>query len=188
MWVPAPHRLTLQSIRRAAVRRIGLNISTTTLDVYQANRPNDEQAVTVSATGGTFSLDFKGQTTGGAGTGSLTAGSPTVGSLVTAAGTGILSAADGTGTVKEKSAEVREAKTTTGIFAVGQAISGAGIPGGTTIVNVGTGKLILSAEATASGSAVALAAGSAEITGLATTTGRFVAGQPISGAGIAIRN
>jgi DNA-binding beta-propeller fold protein YncE len=151
---------------------------------YQANHPDDEQTVTVSATGGTFSLDFKGQTTGGAGTGSLTAGSQTVSSLVTAAGTGILSAATGMGTVKEKSAEVREVKTTTGAFVVGQTISGAGIPEGTTIVNVGSGKLTLSAGATASGSAVALAAGSKEVTGLATITGRFVAGQPISGAGI----
>ncbi len=69
-------------------------------------------------------------------------------------------------------------------FAVGQTISAPGIPAGTTIIAVGAGTLTLSTDATGSGSAVALSAFSSEVTSVATTTGEFVVGQPVSGTGI----
>jgi hypothetical protein len=154
---------------------------------YRANDPDARQTVTVSATGGVFTLGFGGQSTGGGGTGSLSAGSPVVGSLVTAAGSGNLSAATGTGALKKSEAVVEALKTTsTGAFAVGQTISGTGIPAGTTIVKVEATKLTLSQAATATGAKVALSAGSEEVTGLTTTLGRFVAGQPLSGVGVPV--
>jgi hypothetical protein len=107
----------------------------------------------------------------------------------------------GTGTLSEGSDEVISLSTGEGTFAVGQPISGKGIPAGATIVAVGTGTLTLSAPAAATGSGVALAAGmtgtfaegsgnlsagSDEVAAPATSGGAFEVGQPISGKGIPV--
>jgi hypothetical protein len=65
----------------------------------------------------------------------------------------------GTGTLTSGSKTVTSVVESTGIFVIGDAISGTGIPAGTTIVKaVPSGTLELSAAATASGSGVSLAA------------------------------
>jgi hypothetical protein len=155
---------------------------------YDAHHPNAEQKVDVAATGGTFTLEFDGQSTGGtgAGTGGVTTGSPIVSGLVTAAGTGNVSGAAGTGTLSKESETVKEVATTGGKFEKGQEISGEGIPANTTIEAVSGTTLTLSAKATVSGETkgVALTAGSAEVTNVAMTSGRFFAGDQIAGAGI----
>ncbi len=152
---------------------------------YQANEPNERQAVTVSATGGTFTLGFGGQETGGTAKGNLAAGSTTVESLITAEGKGNLSAATGTGTITAGSTEVKALATTTGAFAVGQTLASTGsISGGIKIIAVTATTLTLSKPAKASAAGVALKAGATEITGLSTTFGRFVVGQPIAGSGL----
>jgi len=74
--------------------------------------------------------------------------------------------------------------TSTGAFAIGQQISGPGIPSGATVTALGAGTLELSAPATANGSAVALTAGSKTVTGLTTSTGAFAIGAAISAPGI----
>ncbi len=101
-----------------------------------------------------------------------------------AAGTGDLSAATGMGSFSEKSTEVTVLATEAGAFAVGQEISGAGIPEKTTITKVVGSILTLSAETTESGIVVELHAGSNEVTGVAATAGAFEKGQELSGAGI----
>jgi hypothetical protein len=153
---------------------------------YNAHHPNAEQKVDVAATGGTFTLEFNGQSTGGTGAGGVTAGSPIVSGLVTAAGTGNVSGAAGTGTLSKESETVKEVATTGGKFEKGQTISGEGIPANTTIEAVSGTTLTLSAKATVSEEkkGVALTAGSAEVTNVAMTSGRFFAGDQITGAGI----
>jgi hypothetical protein len=108
-----------------------------------------------------------------------------------AAATGNLSAATGTGTLTEKSTEVTALATTAGTFAVGQEISGTGIPAGTTIAALeptGPGTLTLSAPVNEneSGTGVELHAGSRVVTGFSISagTGAFVVGQAIFGKGI----
>ena len=68
--------------------------------------------------------------------------------------------AAGSGDVVEGSTEITDVNTTNGVFKVGQAIKGTGIPGGATIVAVHkmAGTLTLSAAANASGVGVALEA------------------------------
>ncbi len=92
----------------------------------------EQQTVTVEGapTGGTFKLTFKGQSTGATGTGDLTNGSSTVSSVVTS----------------------------TGAFVAGEAVSGIGIPAGTTITTVGAGTLTLSNAASATGTGIAFSA------------------------------
>jgi hypothetical protein len=91
-----------------------------------------EQTITIggSPTGGTFTLTFKGQSVADTGTGDLHEGSDEITGLVA----------------------------TTGAFGTGETIEGAGIPPGTTITHAlqGGGVLQLSADATASGTGVAL--------------------------------
>jgi NHL repeat-containing protein len=84
--------------------------------------PDDEQLLTVKATGGKFSLFFAGKTTGAKGTGRLAKGSQTVSKVIT----------------------------TSGAFAVGQPISDPNgfIPSGTTIAAVNAETLVLSQPAT----------------------------------------
>jgi hypothetical protein len=108
-----------------------------------------------------------------------------------AAATGDLSAATGTGTLAEKSTEVTALATTAGAFAVGQEVSGTGIPAGTTIAALeptGPGTITLSAPVNEneSGNGVELHAGSREVTGLSISAGpgAFVVGQTIFGKGI----
>jgi hypothetical protein len=101
------------------------------------------------------------------------------GPLVT--GTGDLSAATGMGSFSEKSTEVTVLATGSGAFAVGQEISGAGIPEKTTIATIVGSTITLSAETTEAGIAVELHAGSREVTAV---TGAFAVGQEISGPGL----
>ena len=84
--------------------------------------PIERQQLTVKANGGRFSLTFNGRATGPRGTGGRQSGSTLVNGLVPTEGT----------------------------FAVGQGISGQGIPPGTTIVTVEAGTLKLSQPATES--------------------------------------
>ena len=151
---------------------------------YEANEPDERQSLTVSATGGTFVVGFEGQQTGGSAEGSLSSGSETVSALITAKGTGDLSAATGTGTFSAGSQTITGLTTSTGAFAVGQRIKGAGIPGATLITSTSATTLSLSKPVTESGAGAELQAGSTVVTGLSTALGRFVAGQRLSGAGI----
>ena len=89
---------------------------------------NEQQTVTLSgATGGSFTLSFKSQTTTMTGTGNVTSGSNEI--------TGFASSAS---------------------FFAGLAISGPGIPAGTTVTAINSGILTLSASATASASGATL--------------------------------
>jgi hypothetical protein len=133
---------------------------------------NERQEVAVDATGGTFSLSFKGQSSGATGTANLAEFD-----------------ASGSGDLSEGSNEVTNLNTASGAFAAGQQVEAAGIPAGTTISEViaGESKLILSAavQAGATGTAVALKVRSRKVTGLNTSTGAFVLGEAIEGTGIA---
>jgi len=100
-----------------------------------------------------------------------------------ATGTGALSAAEGTGNTKEGSETVEGVTTSSGAFAVGQSISGPGIPEGATIFAVGSGTLTLSAAATAEGT-VALKAGSRLITAVSTESGVFTVGEEVKAPGL----
>ncbi len=105
-------------------------------DVVAAGSPdnaNEVQWATVNAAAGTFRLTF------GA-TGTNTTG------------------ATGTGDVAELSTTVSNVVTSTGAFVQGEAITGAGIPAGTTIAAVGAGTITLSQQATATNSGTALTA------------------------------
>jgi hypothetical protein len=84
--------------------------------------PNDAQAIKVIATGGKFSLEFNGETTGTRGTGDFATGSNIVTNVEVSNG---------------------------GPFTVGERFSGGGVPPGTEIIGVGAGTLTLSATATA---------------------------------------
>jgi hypothetical protein len=74
--------------------------------------------------------------------------------------------------------------TSSGAFAVGQRISGAGIPGDAVVAAVGSGALTLSEPVLAPGSGVALTGTPDVITDLAGSTGAFTVGEAISGPGI----
>jgi hypothetical protein len=88
------------------------------------NSSADEvQTATVKATGGAFSLAFDGATTGAAGRGDVANGSMTLSNVITEDGS----------------------------FAIGQTITGNGIPTGTTITGVGASTLTISAAATSTG-------------------------------------
>jgi hypothetical protein len=87
--------------------------------------------------------------------------------------------------VQAFSKTVTNLSTSTGTFAAGQRIEGAGIAPGTTIVAVGPTTLTLSEPPTAPGTAVALTADDTVITNLHTASGAFVTGEAISGPGIA---
>jgi hypothetical protein len=72
--------------------------------------------------------------------------------------------ATGTGKRTSGSAAVEEVSTASGAFAVGQGVSGEGLPFGTTILAVGAGTLTLSANATKSTAASASLAATSECT------------------------
>ena len=99
------------------------------------------------------------------------------GDLSAATGEGALSAATGEGALVKDSTEVTGLTTTKGAFAVGQEISGAGIPGQTTITALGALTLTLSAAATEDQTKTSLQAASKTITGVNTSNGAFAAGQ-----------
>jgi sugar lactone lactonase YvrE len=71
-----------------------------------------------------------------------------------------------------------------GPFVAGHAISGAGIPEGTTIEALGAGTLTLSKLPTKAGTGVPLTAGSTAVSAMSTTTGKLANGETISGPGI----
>jgi len=79
---------------------------------------------------------------------------------------------------------LKEVTTTEGAFEVGEAITGKGIPSGTTIVEANPPELVLSGPVDEAGSSVAIGAASTALTGVATTEGRFEPGTPIVGEGI----
>lgn len=131
------------------------------------------QQVKVVATGGTFTLGFGGQSTGGAGTGTLSSGSKTISSLVTAVGAGNLTVG---------SAEVKLVTVASGQFVAGQPISGTGIPVGTTVISVGT-----VTETSGTRSLKLSNAATATVTGAQLSSEGplpFAVGQQIAGAGI----
>ena len=101
------------------------------------------------------------------------------GDLSAASGEGDLSAATGSGDLVKDSTEVTGLATTKGAFAIGQEISGAGIPGGATITALGASSLTLSAAATEDTTKSSLQAASKTITGVLTSKGAFAAGQRI---------
>jgi hypothetical protein len=100
------------------------------------------------------------------GTGDLTEGSKVITNLIAAKGTAKLTA---------NSPTITGLTTTVGKFIVGQPVSGTGIPAGTTIINVSGSTLTLSANATASGSSVAISSAGPL---------PFAVGQTIEAAGI----
>ncbi len=160
---------------------------------YEANQPDERQALTVKATGGLFGLAFKGKSLGGEFSADLSAGSTEATALATAAGSADLKAGVGTadlhgavgkGAVVAESSTVTLASTSEGAFAVGQTITGEGIPAETKINAVSGTELTLSAKATESAAGVSLHAGTPTLTGLSTSEGEFEAGQTISGEGI----
>jgi hypothetical protein len=153
------------------------------LRIIGAVNPNslptsEEQTIAVEGapTGGTFTLTFNGQSTGGASTGALTSGSPTV--------TGIpLPPVKGTGNVLHSTgkdnqtgnSEVTGVTASVGEFRPGQAISGPGIAPGAHINSVNGTTLGLSTENTKA------------VTGAALTSAGlspFTPGESIGGAGI----
>ena len=134
--------------------------------VNSATTTNAIQSLTISgASGGNFSLGFDGQTT-------------------SATATGNLSAATGQGDLSSGSEEVSGLATKSGQFAVGQEISGSGIPSATTIAKIGSGTLELSQPASETATGAELSAGSKTISALTTKAGVFAAGEPITGSGI----
>jgi hypothetical protein len=160
---------------------------------YEANEPDERQALTVSATGGLLSLGFEGRHLGGAFTANLSNGSRLAEGLVTADGVADLRAASGTatlsggvgkGTIIAGSKKVTAASASEGAFANGQTISGNGIPAGTTIVAVAGSELTLSAAATESEAGVVLTTGTTSLASVTATEGAFEVGQVIEGPGI----
>ena len=161
---------------------------------YEANHPDELQALTVSATGGSFSVSDQGHAYGGPFHADLTTGSKTATALTTAKGTAKLSAAKGTaklkvgvgtGTVIAGSSTITALTTKEGAFEANQLISGPGIPPGTKVNTVKAGELLISAPATASQANAPISAGSLSLGTLATSEGAFEAGQQIEGEGIA---
>ena len=87
-------------------------------------------------------------------------------------------------TVRAGTSTLSSLATSEGEFEAGMRISGEGIPSGATIVSATATTLTLSAAVTKPGTGVAISAGQSTLTGLSVSAGSFVAGQPISGAGI----
>ncbi len=161
---------------------------------YEANEPEERQALTVAASGGVFGLGLEGQRFGGAATVTLSSGSKAATALATATATATLSAATGTGdlngasgkgTVITGSTTITALSTTVGSFAVGETINGEGIPSNTTITAIkpegALQELTISAAATKSAAHTTLRTGTTTITSLTTGEGSFVVGQGIAG-------
>ena len=122
-----------------------LAIDQSTGDLYVAEPGHSAiQQIAVNATGGTYNLTFRGQTTG-------------------ARGDGTYSATTGHGNLFGGTEEITGVSTAAGAFAAGQKIEGKGIPRNTHIREVGTSTLLLDRLTTASGTGVALTAGSGEV-------------------------
>ncbi len=164
-----------------------------TEEAFQANEPNERQAVTVKATSGLLGLGFEGRRLGGSFSADLSSGSKTFEGLVTAKGLADVHAADGTanlsgavgeGTVISGSKTLTAVTANEGAFAAGQTISGEGIPSGTTIVTVSGSELTISTAATKSLANTPVRSGTTSLTSLSASEGVFEAGEAISGTGI----
>jgi hypothetical protein len=160
---------------------------------YEANQPDETQSLTVSATGGLFSLAYGGRRYGGPITADLTSGSTAATALSTATGTANLRAAkgtanlkgaNGTGTVISGSTAITAVSAKEGTFEAGQLISGPGLAAGTKVTAVKAGELTISSPAAASQAGVALSAGSVTLSSLSTSEGAFEVGQQVEGQGI----
>ncbi|MDX6608250.1 MAG: hypothetical protein QOF85_175 [Solirubrobacterales bacterium] len=174
---------------------------------YQANEPDEHQALTVSASGGVFGLGFEGRRFGGPGIANLTAGSKAATALRTATATATLKGAVGTGTLKGASGKgtliagssvITSVSTSKGSFEVGQGIKGEGIPAldekgnpiDTTIVAIKaeeglpTAEITISRPANKSLTHVNLSSGAAALTEVSTKEGSFEVGQAIEGGSI----
>ncbi len=145
-----------------------------------------EQTITVEGapTGGTFSLAFAGQSTGGTSAGTLTSGSPVVTGipLPPVKGTGDVVAGFGAGpghcdqTGQSTDQCVLGVSASVGEFHAGQAIAGPGIAPGTTIQSVVGTELTLNQATTESVQGAQLTS---------TEPSPFVRGEAVSGTGIA---
>ncbi len=162
-------------------------------EAFEANEPNERQALTVRATGGLLGLGFEGRRLGGAFSADLSTGSKTLEGLVTAkgladvhaaSGTANLSGAVGEGTVISGSKTLTAVTASEGTFAIGQTISGEGIPSGTTIVTVSGSEVTISAAATKSLANTPVRSGTTTLTSLSASEGVFEVGEAISGTGI----
>ncbi len=166
-----------------------------TEEAFEANEPNERQALTVKATGGLLGLGFEGRRLGGSFSADLSTGSKTLEGLVTAKGLADVHAANGTanlsgavgeGTVISGSKTLTAVTTSEGTFAIGQTISGEGIPSGTTIVTVSGSEVTISAAATKSVANTPVRSGTTTLTSLSVSEGVFEAGEAISGPGIPV--
>ncbi len=164
-----------------------------TEEAFQANEPNERQAVTIKATSGLLGWGFEGRRLGGSFSADLSTGSKTLEGLVTAkgladvhaaSGTASLSGAVGEGTVISGSKTLTAVAASEGTFVAGQTISGEGIPAGTTIVMVSGSELTISAAATESVANTAIRSGTTTLTSLSASEGVFEVGEAIAGAGI----
>ncbi len=106
---------------------------------------------------------------------------------VAVSGAGDLSAATGEGTFTQGSEVVTDVTTSAGSFTVGQQLSSCGncVAPGTRIVAVSPGTLTLSQPAGESEAGERLHAGSTRVTELTASSGHFIAGELVSGPGIA---
>ncbi len=166
-----------------------------TEEAFEANEPNERQSLTVKATGGLLSLGFEGRRLGGAFSADLSTGSKTLEGLVTAKGLADVHAANGTanlsgtvgeGTVISGSKTLTAVTASEGTFVVGQTVSGAGIPSGTTILTVSGSEVTISAAATKSLANTPVRSGTTTLTSLSVNEGVFEAGEVISGTGIPV--
>jgi hypothetical protein len=129
----------------------------------------EEQTVTIGGapTGGTFALNFNGQTTGATATGATASGSDVV---------TLTPAATGTGTFTYTTYTVTGVTTATGALHPGQLISSPGLTGGARITAVSGSTLTLDSSARQSGTF--------QLTAYDPVP--FVKGEAISGAGIPV--
>jgi hypothetical protein len=168
-----------------------------TREAYEANKADEIQSLTLSATAGVFGLGLEGRRYGGEGEVTLSSGSATASALKTATGTAILKgaagtatlkAAKGTGTLIEGSTAVTALNTSEGTFEVGQEFFGSQFQGilerGATIKAVKPGELTLSQPAKSSSTNVTLEAGSTTLSSVAVNEGAFEVGDAIRGQGI----
>jgi hypothetical protein len=123
-------------------------------------RQSEVQRITAEAEGGTFTLE------------EITRGE------------GKLAFATGFASVAAGSKQATVVFASEGAFAVGMAVSGTGIPAGTTVIAVNSSVLELSAEATVTSGFASLAGSSEEVTEVTAAEGGFHAGDSISGTGI----
>ncbi len=144
----------------------------------ETNGQNEEQTVTITASGGTYKLGFEGQETGWTGEGTLT-GESGSGNVTRATG--------GKGTWASGSTTVTIATApTSGSFAVNQLITGTGLQSGTAITACSTtcnevgSTLTISKTTTSAKTGQALTAGGVE----GVSGGPFVVGHTIEGTGI----